>query len=623
MSVRLEGVTKRYGPVAAVDGVTLEVADGELFVLLGESGSGKSTILRLIAGLTPLDGGGIFLHGQDVSDLPPQRRGAGMVFQNYSLFQHMTVAQNVEFGLMIRKVAPEERRERRQRLLELVGLAGLDGRYPAQLSGGQQQRVALARALAYEPEVLLLDEPFGALDARIRSYLRGELRRIQRELGVTTIFVTHDREEAFELGDRIGVLLRGRLVADGPPRSLYQEPSTVYLASLLGESNFLRGRLDDGYIRLGEIRLSVAREEYLVEEGRHVLVHFRPEDLHVAVDAEGLPEEALLGRARVQEMVFSGTHVKLRLQPETRIPVPAPEPPAYQEAVGTILATVPSEQEHVLRQGMLWMALKRYRVLPGEALRVLGLSSPDPEGQAVLSLGRVLARAEAIELQVVGSMQAAPSASTPVQGPPEVQIEPLQWDASDRRGLWRELGARLPDMLLLGRSMARELMQDLEPAGDGWLRRARTVIVAVPPVQAHVRRILVATAAGAPGREDVRFAARLARRVRAHVDLLHVFQNEAPCLDLPALSLRGVPQAMHLQQDLRLLRGLGIPAEVMLRTGDAVEQILEVAEEHDAGLLVVGAHLPGRAPWLRRPDVARDIVDRAQRPTAVVYSEVL
>src|SRR5215467_11630835 len=206
MSILLEQLTKRYQGHPVVNNVSLEVADGEFFVLLGPSGSGKSTILRMIAGLTGIDQGRVLLHGRDVGALPPQQRGVGFVFQHYALFRHMSVAENVEFGLRIRKVPAAERRRKRDELLELAGLAGLGARMPRQLSGGQQQRVALARALAYQPEVLLLDEPFGALDAKIRVDLRRTLRRIQRELGMTTIFVTHDQEEAFELADRMAVM---------------------------------------------------------------------------------------------------------------------------------------------------------------------------------------------------------------------------------------------------------------------------------------------------------------------------------------------------------------------------------------------------------------------------------
>src|SRR3954452_18797146 len=222
MSIVLEYLTKRYGRYPVVNNVSLEIADGEFFVLLGASGSGKSTILRMIAGLNTIDQGRVLLNGRDVTRLQPQQRDTGFVFQHYALFRHMTVADNIEFALRIRKTSASERRRRRDELLELVGLAGLGGRMPHQLSGGQQQRVALARALAHRPAVLLLDEPFGALDAKIRIDLRRTLKEVQRELGMTTIFVTHDQEEAFELADRIGVMNLGRLLEVGRPEELYQ-----------------------------------------------------------------------------------------------------------------------------------------------------------------------------------------------------------------------------------------------------------------------------------------------------------------------------------------------------------------------------------------------------------------
>ncbi|HBY98335.1 MAG TPA: hypothetical protein DEP84_31070, partial [Chloroflexi bacterium] len=257
MSIVLDRLTKRFGSQLVVDQVSLEVADGELFVLLGASGSGKSTILRLIAGLSRPDGGRILLHGRDVTMVSPQQRGTGFVFQNYSIFRHMSVAENIEFGLKIRKVPSTERARRREQLLDLVGLAGLGDRYANQLSGGQQQRVALARALAYEPNVLLLDEPFGALDVKIRAQLRRSLKEIQDRLSVTTILVTHDQEEAFELADRIGVIERGHLLEVGAAEALYARPESLFVATFLGVGNVLVGRAEAGAARFGPLALPI------------------------------------------------------------------------------------------------------------------------------------------------------------------------------------------------------------------------------------------------------------------------------------------------------------------------------------------------------------------------------
>ena len=244
MSILLENVSKRYEQQTVVNNVSLEIKDGEFFVLLGSSGSGKTTVLNIIAGLTDAEQGRVSLHGRDVTDLPTQKRNVGFVFQNYALFEYMTVAENIEFGLQIRKVAKKERQLKRDELLELVGLVGLGDRMPRQLSGGQQQRVALARALVLEPDVLLLDEPLGALDAKIRVDLRRSLRTIQRQLGVATILVTHDQEEAFDLADRIGVMSYGRLIEVGTPQDLYQRPQTEFVASFLGTANILLGQTE-------------------------------------------------------------------------------------------------------------------------------------------------------------------------------------------------------------------------------------------------------------------------------------------------------------------------------------------------------------------------------------------
>src|ERR1700726_1578074 len=251
MSITLDQVTKHYAGAPVVNDVSLDIGDGEVFVLLGPSGSGKSTLLRAIAGLSGVDHGRIALHGRDVTHVAARGRGVGLVFQNYALFRHMTVAENIEFALRVRRVKASERRQRRQELLRLVALEGMDQRLPAQLSGGQQQRVAVARALAHKPEVLLLDEPFGALDAKIREELRRTIRQVQRELGITTVLVTHDQEEAFALADRIGIMHNGRLLETGRAETLYRRPASRFVATFLGAANlFLGERCQDG-LRLG------------------------------------------------------------------------------------------------------------------------------------------------------------------------------------------------------------------------------------------------------------------------------------------------------------------------------------------------------------------------------------
>src|SRR3954453_7865690 len=241
MSITLDKDTKRYQGTPVVNDVSLEVAEGEFYVLLGPSGSGKSTLLRAIAGLTGAEHGRIALQGNAVAHVAARQRGVGLVFQNYALFKHMTVGENIEFALRVRRMKAADRRERRKELLRLVALEGMDDRLPTQLSGGQQQRVAVARALAHKPQVLLLDEPFGALDAKIREELRRTIRAVQRELGITTVLVTHDQEEAFALAATIGVMNHGRLLEVGHPHDLYAQPATRFVATFLGAANLLLG----------------------------------------------------------------------------------------------------------------------------------------------------------------------------------------------------------------------------------------------------------------------------------------------------------------------------------------------------------------------------------------------
>jgi sulfate/thiosulfate transport system ATP-binding protein len=241
--IQVSGVTKRFGDFDALRDVSLEVADGSLTALLGPSGSGKSTLLRVIAGLEAPDTGTVRIAGRDATAVPPQKRGIGFVFQHYAAFKHMTVRDNVAFGLTVRRRPKAEVSAKVDELLRIVGLDGYQRRYPAQLSGGQRQRMALARALAVEPEVLLLDEPFGALDARVRAELREWLRRLHDEVHVTTVLVTHDQEEAMEVADRIVVLNHGRVEQDGPPRELYDRPANAFVMGFLGPVAQLDGTL--------------------------------------------------------------------------------------------------------------------------------------------------------------------------------------------------------------------------------------------------------------------------------------------------------------------------------------------------------------------------------------------
>jgi sulfate transport system ATP-binding protein len=270
MGISIEGVSKKFGDFVALDEVSIEVPDGALTALLGPSGSGKSTLLRVIAGLEDPDAGGVWLDGQDVTGRPPQRRNVGFVFQHYAAFKHMTVLDNIAFGLTIRKRPKQEIEKRVQELVRLVHLEGFTDRYPSQLSGGQRQRMALARALAVEPKVLLLDEPFGALDANVRKELRVWLRRLHDEVHVTTIFVTHDQEEAMDVAEQIVVMNDGRIEQTGAPRDLYDHPKTEFEMGFVGPVN-RRGAL---FIRPHDLEILAApaleAEEAMIERIVHL-----------------------------------------------------------------------------------------------------------------------------------------------------------------------------------------------------------------------------------------------------------------------------------------------------------------------------------------------------------------
>ncbi len=301
--LRLVEVTKRFGPTVAVDRVSLEIEEGSFFTLLGPSGCGKTTLLRVVAGFHLPDRGEVYLRERRITHLPPHLRGTAMVFQEYALFPHMTVEENVAYGLRMRRVPAAEARARVARVLELVGLVGQEGKYPHQLSGGQQQRVALARALVVEPEVLLLDEPLSNLDAKLRVRVREELRELQRRLGQTTVYVTHDQEEALALSDRIAVMNTGRVLQVGTPEEIYLRPASRFVAEFVGLANFLEGYwVSPGVVRTatGDLRVGQA-----AAPGGRALLAVRPEEVRLH---RGAPEGAVnLLRGRVRSVTFLGS----------------------------------------------------------------------------------------------------------------------------------------------------------------------------------------------------------------------------------------------------------------------------------------------------------------------------
>jgi sulfate transport system ATP-binding protein len=581
MSIRLEELAKSFGGQPVVKPTSLEVRDGELFVLLGASGSGKSTILRMVAGLTAPDGGRIWLRDRDVTRLPPQARGIGFVFQNYSIFRHMSVGENIEFPLRIRKVPAAERARKREELLDRVGLGGFGNRYAHQLSGGQLQRVALARALVHEPSVLLLDEPFGALDVKIRSQLRRNLREIQRQLGVTAILVTHDQEEAFELADRIGLMERGELLEVGEPEGLYARPRTLFGATFLGAGTVLVGRAREGAARIGPLALPIPPEVRHEEDAR-VRVLVRPEQ--VELSAAPLENGArLLGQGTIAEQSFLGALRRIRVRipaiPGARQAAPA----VYGEEGLLIEAVLPAEAE--LEGQEVWVSLRGWHILAPPQPRLLVCDLPDEGSPAPFPLVRALEKPLNAKVCLLGvtddadgvePLRTALAGQAVERGVPDA--EPVVRRGAPAAEIVAEQRQSLYDFTLLrfpgGRSV--ETLVDL-------LESLPTPLLVAQGEPETFRRILICTAVGEPGKADVRVGGWLARRLGATATLLHV---------LPAGAASPAPWvSAHLNAGLATLRALEVESHSRIRTARTpVQGILDETREGAYDLVVLGRH---------------------------------
>ncbi len=623
MSIVLEELTKRYAGHPVVNGVSLEVADGEFFVLLGSSGSGKSTLLRMIAGLSEVDAGRVLLHGRDVTGLPPAKRGVGFVFQSYALFRGISVAENVEFALSIRGVSRAERRRRRDELLELVGLAGLGGRMPRQLSGGQQQRVALARALAHNPEVLLLDEPFGALDAKVRLELRRTIREIQRELGITTIFVTHDQEEAFELADRLAVLSFGRMLETGPPDELYLRPETEFVATFLGTANLMVGEHTAAGVQLGPVQFPLTTRAEAADGSRRVQILFRPEDVALRSSAQDLSCPSL-GEAVVEQRAFVGSfeRLRLRLPPLPGVRAIAPPVPFGNDGVWVEAARSQDQARRfpLLPGDTTWVGVQRVHALVHPGMKFLMVT--DASGsKAALGLGGELARLAHAQVTVLetGSEpgEAAERRSQEVRerlGSGLAALETRATREAAAEAVTRETERQPCDLVVLT-PPPREGLETAERV----LRGGQHHLLIVPEAHAGQvpTRVLICVAVGEPGKEDVSFSGRLARHLGAEATILTVLLEEE----------KAGPAEAHAQRFLasstRTLWRLGVTATTRMRYGNVRDEILAELAEGKHDLLVLGTPLPGRGGELSLGGLIEKLVplpQLAQLPVLIVRS---
>jgi sulfate transport system ATP-binding protein len=495
----------------------------------------------------------------------------GIVFQNYALFRHMNVAENIEFALKIRSAPKAERLRRRDELLELVDLAGLGKRMPGQLSGGQQQRVALARALAHRPEVLLLDEPFGALDAKIRVDLRRAVHRIQRELGVAAIFVTHDQEEAFEVADRIGVLHEGRLLEVGPPHELYARPRTEFVARFLGAANLIVGINEPQGVRIGPCLFPLKTKGGEREDAGRVQVLFRPEDVAVK-DAPDALEWPLLGKAVVEQNAFYGSIERLRLRLPELQGVRTIEPPPVFGEEGIVVEASRSQHQarrYPLVQGdAAWVGLRRIHALPHPGLRLLAIAGGDAgDRSAIAHAIRLAERADARLTVLVGDGTGS------VTG-----VETRRLVGTLDEAVAREAERDPVDLVIFSPSL-----EDAPLVVSRAMRASEHHVLVVRAGAAPFERALLCVAGGEQGKVDILFAGRLLRHFGAEVTLMMVVPGEGGDAVADAKAERFVAAGA------KTLSTSGIKARTALRHGDPAVRIEEEAASGAYGLIVVGA----------------------------------
>ena len=556
MSITLDQVTKRYQGVPVVNDVSLDIGDGEFFVLLGPSGSGKSTLLRAVAGLSGVDHGRIALHGRDVTHVAARGRGVGLVFQNYALFRHMTVAENIEFALRVRRVKASERRQRRQELLRLVALEGMDQRLPAQLSGGQQQRVAVARALAHKPEVLLLDEPFGALDAKIREELRRTIRQVQRELGITTVLVTHDQEEAFALADRIGVMNHGRLLEMGRPNELYTRPATRFVATFLGAANLILARQTKEGIRFGERPVSARAAAPIHGAREHeVVAVVRPEEIEVAPTREALTS-GYLARGAVDEILFTGALERMRIRLEGG---PEALALAYSNGDGNPYLEVTRTQHEqrafqVTHGQTVAIGVRRVHVLP-TPLSSFTVCAPNEALTVALTQQPLL-------VELASRMKTRISA----------RVEPMLGVPNAECGE----GALFPGTTVIASQ------PDVAHQAEWLLERGANEVLVLPMNASPPQRVLIHWADEAVRSATLAVSASVLRHVSAEAVYVGIMPNMTPTANRP----HGMRALLDARSEAQAVHGLEMRTE--LRFGEVSHELARQLGETPGQMLILG-----------------------------------
>jgi len=549
MSITLDQVTKRYQGVPVVNDVSVEIGEGEFFVLLGPSGSGKSTLLRAIAGLTGVNHGRIALHGRDVTHTSARERGVGLVFQNYALFRHMTVADNIEFALRVRRMKRADRLARRQELLRLVALEGMDERLPAQLSGGQQQRVAVARALAHKPEVLLLDEPFGALDAKIREELRRTIRQVQRELGITTVLVTHDQEEAFALADRIGVMNLGRLLEMGPPGELYTRPATRFVATFLGAANLLLGQQTRAGIHFGSPGFDGTRSH-------EVVAVLRPEEVELAPHRSKL-DSRYLAAGTAEEIIFTGALERLRIRlTQGQDEVQLARANSGEGAFLEVTRTQPEQRAFAVKVGQdVSVGFRRVHVLPTPLSSFTACAANGPEVERLSRHPLLVELATRMSTRVSSRVEPALASSA------------IDCAAMDRHFSGAAVIASRPDAL-----------KNIECL----LTRGAEEVFVLPANAASPKRVLIHWADEAARAATLAVSASLLRHVSAEAVYLDVKPEHTAATDRP----QGMRALLDARSEAQAVHGLEMRTE--LHFGDAISELVRRLGESPDQLLILG-----------------------------------